>query len=247
MEEEGLIFYPDRLMIGLPTQWGLDFEDIYFPTEDGVALNGWFVPGAKDLTWLWFTGNAGNISYRLDNLKLLHDRLGLNIFIIDYRGYGKSQGKVSEEGTYLDAEAALKYLHSRKDINHDRIISFGRSLGSAVAIDLATKERCLGIILESPFTSATDIMRRIFPFLPPGILSAKYDSLSKIKRVTAPLLVLHGDRDEVIPFELGRKLYEAANEPKEFYTIKGAGHNDTYIVGGEEYIAALQGFIANLS
>ena len=246
MRAEDLIFYPDDFFIGDPGDWGMPFEDIYFPTSDGLTLHGWFVPGEKEITWLWFHGNAGNISYRLENMKLLHHRLALNIFIFGYRGYGRSQGRPTEQGTYLDAEAALAYLRSRQDVNPDKIIFFGRSLGSAVAVELATKHRCLGLILESPPTSLVGLMRRLFPSLDPDELPIKYDSLSKIKCINVPLLILHGDCDEVVPYRWGRELYEAANEPKRFYTIANAGHNDTYIVGGEGYIAAIQDFIESL-
>ena len=246
MVAESLIFYPDDFFIGDPSDYGMPFEEVYFPTADGLTLHGWFVPGERELTWLWFHGNAGNISYRLDNIRLLHHRLGLNIFIFGYRGYGLSQGKPTEEGTYIDAEAALAYLHSRRDVSPDKILFFGRSLGSAIAVDLATKHQCLGLILESPPTSLMRMMSQLFPSLPPDMLPIKYDSLSKIKRINVPLLVLHGDRDEVVPYQLGRELFEAANEPKQFYTIENAGHNDTYIIGGEGYIAALERFIQSL-
>jgi fermentation-respiration switch protein FrsA (DUF1100 family) len=243
---EDFIFFPDSYFIGDPADWGMPFEDVYFSTADGVKLNGWFVPGSERVTLLWCHGNAGNISYRLDNLKLLHDRLALNVFIFDYGGYGRSQGKPSEVGTYHDAESALAYLHSRQDIDQDAVVIFGRSLGGAIAVDLASKHQCLGFILESTFSSMVGWMSRSFPDVPLDRLPLKYDSLAKIKRVVAPLLTLHGDRDEVVPFQSGRDLYEAANEPKEFYTIKGAGHNDTYTTGGEGYVAALQRFILNL-
>jgi fermentation-respiration switch protein FrsA (DUF1100 family) len=243
---EDFIFFPDSYFIGDPAGWGLPFEDIYFPTSDGVMLHGWFVLGSGETTLLWCHGNAGNISYRLDNLKLLHDRLGVNIFIFDYRGYGRSQGKPSEEGTYRDAEAALTYISTRQDIDQDAVVVFGRSLGGAVAVDLASEHQCLGLILESTFASMMEWMSQSFADVPLDRLPIKYDSLTKIKRVKAPLLMLHGDCDDVVPFQSGMELYESANEPKEFYTIEGAGHNDTYIIGGEGYISALQGFISNL-
>ncbi len=246
MVAEDFIFYPDSFLIGDPGDFGMPFEDVYFPTADGLTLHGWFVPGEKGLTWLWFPGNAGNISYRLENMKLLHERLALNIFIFDYRGYGRSQGRPSEKGTYRDAQAALAYLHSRPDVDPETTLFFGRSLGSAIAVDLATKQKCLALILESPPTSLMGMMKAIFPSLPPDRLPIKYDSLSKIKDINVPLLILHGDRDEVVPYRLGRKLFEAANEPKRFYTIENAGHNDTYIVGGEGYITALRDFIEDL-
>ena len=233
-------------MIGNPSLLGIDYEDIYFTTEDGIRLNGWLTRGNRDIVLLWFHGNAGNISHRLDNLALLHRKLGVGVFIFDYRGYGNSEGKPSEEGTYLDAQAALNYLHSRRDLNPDHIIFFGRSLGSAVAVDLASKQNCPGLILESPFTSIKDMVKRLIPFMPGAIIRIKYDSIPRIKRVTAPLLILHGNQDEVVPFTLGKRLYEEANEPKEFYVINGAGHNDTYLVGGEKYLSKLDDFITGL-
>lgn len=252
--EKRLIFHPDRGNHSItPDVYGLEYDDVTFRTEDGLNLNGWFVPGKKsssveDLhTLLWFHGNAGNINNRLENIKMLHDRVPVNVFIVDYRQYGKSEGKVSEQGTYIDAGAALTYLHSRKDINHEKIIFFGRSLGSAVAIDLAVKENCCALILETPFTSIKEMGKELYPLLPINLfLRTKYDSLSKIRDVKVPTLIMHGDKDELVPFEQGRKIYEAANEPKEFYTIPGANHNDTYIVGGEEYFDTIRNFVNKL-
>jgi fermentation-respiration switch protein FrsA (DUF1100 family) len=242
MLQEDFIFYPDNYFIGDPAGWGMPFEDVIFPSADGLKLHGWFVPAKGDITLLWCHGNAGNISYRLDNLKLMHQRLGVNMFLFDYRGYGLSQGKPTEEGTYLDAEAALEYLHGRNDIDAKAIVIFGRSLGGAVAVDLASKHPCLGLILESTFSS----VGALFPGLVAEVLPIEYSSISKIGSIKAPLLMLHGDIDEVVPYPSGQELFEAANEPKEFYTIVGAGHNDTYITGGEDYIAVLERFIAGL-
>ena len=247
--QEDFIFFPDSLFIGDPTEWGMTFEDVSFQTGDGLTLHGWFVPGDRKETMLWCHGNAGNISYRLDNIKLLHDRIGINVFIFDYRGYGKSQGRPSEQGTYIDAEAALACLHTRSDIDHDAIVIFGRSLGGAVAVDLASKRPCLGLILESTFTSLVDIfeMPVAIKELRSRMSTIKYDSFSKIKRIKVPLLMLHGDSDEVVPFQSGATLYKAANQPKHFCVIQGAGHNDTYIVGGQGYVDALRDFIDGLS
>ncbi len=200
-------------------------------------------PGAKT-TLLWFHGNAGNISHRLENIRLLHDKVKINILIVGYRGYGRSEGRVSEEGTYMDGEAALKYLRTREEVDPKRIVFFGQSLGAAVAADLATREECLALILETPFASIREMARAAFPFLPIGpLLRTRYDVVEKVKRVKAPLLVLHGDKDEVVPFEQGKKVFEAASPPKEFHTIRGAHHNDTYIVGGDAYFAVLKDFI----
>lgn len=243
--EEKFIFYPSEKIDETPRDLGLAFDDIYFAAGDGVRLNGWFVPYAgAQTTLLWFHGNAGNISHRVENIKLLHDKVKINVFIFDYRGYGRSQGKASEEGTYRDGEAALRYLRARGDRAAKKIVFFGRSLGAAVAADLATREECSALILETPFASIREMARAAFPFLPIGpLLRTRYDVLEKIRRVRTPLLVLHGDQDEVVPFAQGKSVYEAAPQPKEFYTIRGAHHNDTYIVGGEAYFAVLKNFI----
>ena len=243
--EEKFIFHPSDKIDHTPRDFGLAFDDIYFTAGDGVRLNGWFVPypGAQT-TLLWFHGNAGNISHRLENIKLLHDKVKINLFIFDYRGYGRSEGRVSEEGTYRDGEAALKYLRNREEIDPRRIVFFGRSLGAAVAADLATREECLALILETPFVSIREMAKAAFPFLPIGpLLRIRYDVAEKIKKAKAPILVLHGDKDEVVPFEQGKRVFETASQPKEFYAIRGAHHNDTYIVGGDAYFAALKDFI----
>ncbi len=254
--EKRLIFFPDKSNDSTtPDAYGIEYDDVTFRTEDGLNLNGWFVSGKKSShddnlhTLLWFHGNAGNINRRLDNIKMLHDRVPVNVFIIDYRQFGKSEGKVSEQGTYLDAKAALSYLHARKDINNEKIIFFGRSLGSAVAVDLAVKETCCALILETPFTSIKEMGKTLYPFLSISLhfLRTKYDSLSKIKHIKVPTLIMHGDKDELVPFKQGMKLYEHANEPKEFYTIPGANHNDTHIVGGEEYFDVIRDFVNKLA
>ncbi len=252
--EKRLIFCPDRSNDSTtPDIYGLEYDDVTFRTEDGLNLNGWFVPGKKsspdvDLhTLLWFHGNAGNINRRLDNIKMIYDRVPVNVFIIDYRQYGRSEGKISEKGTYIDARAALAYLHSRKEINQEKIIFFGRSLGSAVAVELALKEKCRALILETPFTSIKEMGKKLYPFLPVSLLlRTKYDSLAKIRNIKVPILIMHGDNDKLVPFEHGRELYEAANEPKEFYTIPGAGHNDTHIEGGEDYFDVIRKFVNKL-
>ncbi len=244
--ERRFIYFPDRDLIADPADMGLAFEEVRLAARDGVQLHGWFVPGDSEVTWLWFHGNAGNISHRLDNLRRLHDELRVAVFLFDYRGYGRSRGTPSEEGTYLDAEAALAYLRSRDDVDVDRIVYFGRSLGAAVAVELATRHPPYAVILESPFPSIQDMARRTYPFLPVGrFLRTRYDSMAKVGRLAAPLLVLHGDRDDVVPLEAGRKLFDGAKEPKVFYAIRGAGHNDTYVVGGREYFRVLREFVAD--
>jgi len=243
--EERFIFYPERAITRTPTIYGLPFEDVSFHAADGVRLNGWFVAHPKArTTLLWFHGNAGNISHRLENIRLLHEKIPAHVFIFDYRGYGRSEGAVSEEGTYRDATGALNYLRSRRDVDPKRIVFFGRSLGAAVAADLAAREDCRALILETPFVSIREMAKAALPFLPIGpLLRTRYDMVEKIGKVRAPLLVLHGDKDEVVPYEQGRRVFEAAPSPKEFYAIVGARHNDTYLAGGDSYFKVLRDFI----
>ena len=240
--EERLIFYPDKTIYQTPGRAGLIFDDVYFAARDGVRLNGWYVPYPNaQRTLLWFHGNAGNISHRVQNIRLLHDNVRINVFIFDYRGYGRSQGKISEAGTYLDGIAAVDFLRERYQVQPQDLVMFGRSLGAAVAAEIATQVAGRALILESPFVSVAAMAREVFPLLPLGpLLSIQYNTLEKVQRVKSPILVLHGDRDEVVPFSQGRKVFAAAAEPKRFFTIRGAGHNDTYLVGGDAYFAALR-------
>ena len=245
-----LLYFPDSALTATPADVGLAYEDVTFPAGDGVRLHGWFVPGRSDVTWLWFHGNAGNIGNRVDNLKQLHDRLGVGVFLFDYRGYGRSEGSPSERGLYLDADGALAYLGSRDDVRSDRIVYFGRSLGGAVAVDLASRQVPHGLILESPLPSVELVARKAYPVVPSAVVRrfvrGRYDALSKIGTISAPVLVLHGDRDEIMPLEGARQLFEAAPGPKQFHVIPGAGHNDTYVVGGEPYFAVLRTFVERL-
>lgn len=247
MLDKYIIFFPDRELTQTPADAGLHYEDISFSAADGTRLHGWFAPGAGADTLLWFHGNAGNISYRVNNILMLNRRLGLNVFIFDYRGYGGSEGSPSERGMYADADAALTYLQSRPDVDADRIILFGRSLGCAVAVETAMRRPVKAVILESPFTSIAGMARATGPLtgLVPihWLLKSKFDSLSKIAAVQSPLMVLHGDSDDTVPIAMGRALYAAAKAPKRFYAIPGANHNDTYLSGGDAYFAALQDFI----
>jgi hypothetical protein len=240
---ERLIFYPEPALAGTPADLRLAYEDAAFRTRDGIRLHGWYVPGRRRETLLWLHGNAGNISHRLENLRMLHDAVGVGVLLFDYRGYGQSEGTPSEKGLYEDARAAFAYLRKREDVDMAYLVYFGRSLGSAVAINLALEDPPRRLILESPFASIRAMARAIFPAPLALLAPAGFDNLSKIGRVRSPLLVIHGDRDEVVPYEQGRQLFAAAPDPKAFYEIRNAGHNDTYLIGGAEYFDRIEKFL----
>jgi fermentation-respiration switch protein FrsA (DUF1100 family) len=249
------IFFPDRALEATPAAAGLPFEDVTFTASDGVKLEGWFIPapnphapsGARPFTLVMFHGNAGNISHRIDWAKLFRDRLDSNVFLFDYRGYGKSEGSPTEKGTYLDGEAAVEMVAARPDVDASRIIYTGHSLGAAVATEVALRLVPAGLVLESPFTSVADMAKQVIPFLPVGrFLSTRYETEKKIARLACPLLVIHGDRDEAIPFEHAIRVYREAPEPKSFFRVMEGGHNDTYIVGGEAYVQAYVRFLASI-
>ena len=238
-----LIFYPDSHLIGTPADIGLEYRDVDLEIPGGGRTHGWLIPGTSEKTMLWFHGNAGNISHRLHNIRLLHDLIGIGVFIIDYGGYGRSDGDPSEERMYADARAALRYLRAT-GVGAEQTVYFGRSLGSAVALDLAVESPPARLILETPFLSIRDMAGTLFPAFMTQIVPRRFENISKIGRLRCPVLFLHGERDEIVPFEQGRALFDAAPEPKFFHAISGAGHNDTYIVGGVDYFAAIRDFLA---
>jgi fermentation-respiration switch protein FrsA (DUF1100 family) len=244
--ENRMIFHPSRPIEQTPKQAGLAFDDLYFTARDGVRLNGWFIPHPQArATLVWFHGNAGNIGHRVENIKLLHDRVPVNIFIFDYRGYGRSEGTPDESGTYRDGEAALSLMREKFGAaGAETIVLFGRSLGAAVATEMATRFPVQALILESPFVSIAAMTRLYFPLLPVGpFLRTRYDVEETIRKVTIPVLVLHGEQDSIVPLEQGKLVFAAAPGPKQFYVISGADHNDTYVVGGEAYYDRMKRFI----
>jgi fermentation-respiration switch protein FrsA (DUF1100 family) len=246
--ERLFVFFPASELPYTPDQLGLEFEDVYFTTEDGLKLNGWFVPGASDTTLLWFHGNAGNIGHRVEEMALFHRRLGVNLFIFDYRGYGRSEGKPSEQGIYRDARAALHYLEGRADVVPDKIIYFGRSLGAAVAVELAVARPPLALVLVAPFTSLGDMAQVAYPHLPlRWLLEDRYNSLALLPRIHRPLLIMHGDQDKIVPLSQSERLLQAANSPKHLQVLPGAGHNDTYFAAGNVYWDTLREFLEPLS
>ena len=226
-----------------PADIGLAFEEVRFSTRDGASLHGWFIPapGAQHVV-LHCHGNGGNISHRLDSIRLFHD-LGLSVFIFDYRGYGQSAGRPDEEGTYRDAEAAWKYLLDARSFAAGQIVVHGHSLGAAVAAQLVRGRQPAALILESPFTSIADVASRHYWFLPVRWLSRfEYPTAAFVRDVRSPILIVHSQHDEIIPFAHGRAVYEQANEPRAFLEITG-DHNAGFLLSGGRYTDGLRGFL----
>ena len=244
--ESRFIYFPARTLTGTPADAGLEFVDVQVRTHDGVRLHGWWVPGrGESPTLLWFHGNAGNLGDRVGLLELLHDELGLGIFMVDYRGYGRSEGKPSEDGLYADARAALEAVMEHSDEGSDEVVVFGQSLGAAVAVELASARPLGGVVLEAAFTSIPDMARHHYSFLPVGpLLRTSFDSEARIAEIDAPLLMIHGENDDIVPIEMGRKVFEAAESPKEFRAVPSAGHNDVF--RRTEFVAALKSFLDRL-
>lgn len=241
--QERMVYFPHRSLDGTPADLGLAYEDVRIDGDDDVTLHGWFVPGAGENVLLFFHGNAGNISHRLDSIAIFRS-LGLSTLIVDYRGYGHSSGRISERGSYADARAAFRYLRDVRGIDPGRIVLFGRSLGSAVAIELATHERPRALIAESCYTSLTDVGARHYRLLPVRLLSRiRYDSVPRVAAIDCPKLFIHSRDDEVVPFTLARRLFEVAAEPKHFLEITG-DHNAGFITSGRRYVEGLRQFLA---
>ena len=280
--EPRMLYYPLRQIDQTPDKLGWKYEDVYLTTSDGVKINGWFLPAARGvvapvsgapgtnaagtatttpalLTVLFLHGNAGNISHRFDKLQIFRS-LGVDTFIIDYRGYGRSEGKPNEQGTYHDAQAAYEYVTKRvtgepkaalaaRDAamssrgNPSGVVVYGESLGAAVAADLASKVEVGGLILEEAFTSVGDVGQKMFPFLP-GIrwlVRNKYDTLSKMPQIKAPLLIFHSRDDEFFDMRHAQRLLAAGNAPKQLVELRG-GHNDAFLTSADTYRAALKSF-----
>lgn len=254
------LYSPVREVPYTPGELDMDFENVIFKSSDGLRLCGWYIPAPSEtrkeksltgsvqaggsfltgpvekskFTVLFCHGNGGNMMHRLDSINIFYN-LGLSCFIFDYRGYGHSQGKPSEEGTYLDVEAAYKWLTKEKNMPPDNIIVFGRSLGGSIAAYLASKVKAKALIIESTFTSYADIGKKFYPYMPVRWFAGfSYRTIDYIKDVHCPVMLIYSRNDEVVPFDFGLELYEAANEPKKFVEIFGS-HNDGFLVSGEIY------------
>jgi hypothetical protein len=243
--ENRLLFFPTRYPVGNWKPPGLTIEDAWFDASDGARLHGWFVPCENPRAVILFAhGNGGNLTDRTDMLRVLHDRMRSSVMIFDYRGYGRSVGLPTEQGILADGRAARKWLAARAGIPESQIVMMGESLGGGVAVDLAATDGARGLILENTFSSLPDAAATHYPWLPVHwLMRAQLNSAKKIPNYHGPLLQVHGDSDQIVPFAIGKKLFDAANEPKQLVVIPGGGHNDPQT---PEFLRAMDEFIGKL-
>lgn len=246
----------DRLFLYHPTPWedrdwarlsGLPLEEARFRAEDGPHLFGWYVRAPHSpAVLLWCHGNAGNIIHRLENLRALY-RTGLSVLLFDYRGYGRSEGRPSEQGLYRDAVAAHDYLRAKERVSPERVVLFGRSLGGAVAGEVALRRPAAGLILESSFPSVEAVARFHYWGLPAHwLIGADFRLIDRLPHLALPSLVIHGDRDDLIPPALGKAVFDALKDPKSFYLVPGADHNNLPFQGGAAYFTRLRTFVESV-
>lgn len=238
--EEAFIFFPSPYPEGDWEAAGLAHDDVEFESADGVALHGWYLSHPRPKAHvLYCHGNAGNLTHRAGVLATLRDTVGVSVLIFDYRGYGRSQGKPTEQGILHDARAARAWLARREGIEESEIVLLGRSLGGGVAVDLAARDGARALVLESTFTSVPDMASHCFPILPLRyLLTTRLDAAAKIGDYHGPLLISHGDADSIVPYRMGRQLFDAANQPKRFITLAGGDHNDPQGMAYYETLAA---------
>ena len=245
-----LIFFPTRDYTALPEHYGLKSEEVRVTTEDGVKLIGWFLPAEPVSAGVVYLlhGNAGNISDRLFKAAEWVRR-GFSVFLLDYRSYGKSEGKItSERDLVLDAEAGIRWLREVKKVENAKLILYGESIGCAPVIELARKTPFRALILEAPFTSLPEVCKVHYPFIPTAILGAfQLRNLDKISEIKSPVFVIHGEDDEICPFSMGEMIFEKAPEPKEFFRIPHGHHNDLPDAGGPSFYDKPVQFISKLT
>ena len=242
-----LLYFPSREIVQTPDQAGLRFRDLAFETTDGEQLHGWWIAARTESLGhlLLCHGNAGNVGDRILHAAVL-TTAGFDVLLFDYRGYGHSSGRPSEEGSYLDARAALACLLEQPKVDAARVFCLGESLGGAVAVDLALERPPAGLVLLSAFTSVRELGRLHYPFLPASLIPDAYPTVRRIHDLRAPLLVLHGDRDDIVPLSQGRALFEAAPEPKRMHVFLGVGHNDLLELVGAEFARVIASWASGL-
>jgi hypothetical protein len=243
--QKSQVFSPQRYPNGVwqPAEFGVPAEDVFFETDDGVKLHAWWVPRKKARgTVLYCHGNSGNITNRIDAFAQF-GRLHMNVFAFDYRGYGRSEGEPSEDGLFRDVRAAYDEVTGPLSQHPESVVLFGHSLGGAVAIDAALHRDVAGVVIQSSFTQIRDMARTVMPWGPLGLIARnEFRSIAKVGLIEVPKLFIHGADDPTVPLEMGRRLFEAAAEPKEWHEIARAGHNDVYRQGGLRYFWRLQRF-----
>ncbi len=239
------IYFPSH-DVGIASEVSSDTEEVVFTTDDGLTLSAWWVPATESpngSTIVVFHGNGGNRTDRAPLARALTQR-GYDVLLMDYRGYGGNPGRPSEAGILLDAEATVAYLESRPDVDPNKLVYFGESLGAAVAIGVALEHPPSALILRSPFTSLPDVARTHYPYLPAGLLLRdRYPSIDTIRSLDVPVLVAAGSRDTIIPIVQSRELHEAVPGMKRFVTIEGADHNDPVLTHGTRLIDEIASFL----
>lgn len=244
------IYFPDlpsRQVDATPADAGLAFEPLKIRTGDGETLDGWFVPApAAEHTLLYLHGNGGNIGHRVEIIQTFHD-LGLNVLIFDYRGYGRSTGSPTEQGTYLDALAAWNYLSETRHIPARDIVYYGESLGGPIAAWLAERHSPRALVIYAAFTSIPEMAQQLYPYLPARLLARyRYDTRSALARLSCPVFIMHSTEDEIVPFEHATALLAAAPEPKQLVALQG-GHNDALFLSRKTYVPALKNFLDSVA
>jgi fermentation-respiration switch protein FrsA (DUF1100 family) len=227
ISENSLIYFPAVYPEGHWYPKGLAVEDTWFLSSDGTKLHGWYLPKENAVAAVLFChGNGGNLTHRADSLQMLHSKSDVSVFIFDYRGYGRSEGSPNEAALYADARAARNWMAARENIPISEVVVMGESLGGAVAVDLAARDGARALILESTFSSLPDVAAYHYRWLPVRwLMRSRFDSIDKIANYHGPLLAAHGDIDTIVPFECGRRLFDVANQPKEFIFLRGHDHN----------------------
>jgi uncharacterized protein len=242
-----LLYFPSRAIIETPKRDGLNYRDLALECDDGERLHGWWIDARTDPLGhlLLCHGNAGNIGDRVLHAALL-TATGFDVLLFDYRGYGRSSGRPSEEGTYRDARAALTGLLEQPGVDPARVFYLGESLGGAVALELALERPPAGLVLLSAFTGVRELGRLHYPFVPTALIPDAYPTLRRIPELRAPLLVLHGDRDDIVPLSQGRALFESASQPKLMHVFPGLGHNDLVPLAGAEFARVITSWASGL-
>lgn len=242
--EGAMLYFPSRTLTAHPGTYGLAWEKAALTAEDGVRLSAWFIPGARAdaPAMLCLHGNGGNLSNRVEKMRIFHDAGAAQLWV-EWRGYGESRGRPGEPGLYRDARAGRAWLRAR--LPGAKLVLYGESLGNGPAVELAAEEAPAGLIVDSGFTSVPDMAALVLPWLPPALIASRYDNLSKLPRVKAPALFLHSREDDVVPFAMGRRNFEAAGGHKRFVEMRGT-HNDGFLDTGPAYGAAVKAFLSGL-